>query len=48
MSKLPISLSSKPSKVRITESREVIKPRSSGLYDDEVDENLLRLAGLDN
>ena len=48
MSKLPISLTSKSSKVRVTESKEVIKPHNLGSFDDEVDESLLRLAGLNN
>ena len=47
MSKLPISLSSNASKVRVIESKETIKPQNlRGLFDDEVDDSLLRLAGL--
>lgn len=46
MSKLPINLSrEKLNKVRVTESKETIKPKGFN-YDDEVDESLLRLAGL--
>ena len=46
MSKLPVNLSSqKINKVRVTESKETIKP-SGFNYDDDVDESLLRLAGL--
>lgn len=48
MSKLPISLSSGSSKVRVTESKETIKPHNLGSFDDEVDDSLLRLAGLKN
>lgn len=47
MSKLPLSITSGKSKVRVTESIEPIKPKSFG-FDDEVDESLLRLAGLND
>lgn len=47
LSKLPFSLSSgSKSKLKITESVEPIKPKS--VVDDEVDESLLQLAGLNN
>lgn len=45
MSKLPFDFSNK-SKVKITESVEPIKPRSMNGFDDDVDDSLLRLAGL--
>lgn len=44
LSKLPLSMTSN-SKVRVTESIEPIKPKGFG-FDDEVDDSLLRLAGL--
>ena len=50
LSKLPMNLTTKknsekqPLKVKFTESREPIKPKSR--FDDEVDDSLLRLAGL--
>jgi chromosome segregation ATPase len=44
MSKLPIDLG-KTKKVKVTESKEPIKPKGFN-YDDEVDDSLLRLAGL--
>ena len=47
LSKLPINLQrDKKVKVKVTESIEPIKPK--GRFDDEVDESLLRLAGLNN
>ena len=46
LSKLPISIdSNKRVKVKVTESKEPIKPKT--WVDDEIDESLLRLAGLD-
>ncbi len=46
MSKLPINLDkSKVNRVKIIESKETIKPRGFN-YDDDVDDSLLRLAGL--
>lgn len=46
MSKLPINLTNqKINRVKVTESKETIKPRGFN-YDDEVDDSLLRLAGL--
>ena len=46
MSKLPVNLTSqKINKVKITESKETIKPKGFN-YDDDVDDSLLRLAGL--
>lgn len=46
LSKLPISFETgKKLKVKVTESKEPIKPKS--WVDDEIDESLLRLAGLD-
>ena len=48
MSKLPVNLTSqKINKVKITESKETIKPKGFN-YDDDVDDSLLRLAGLKN
>ena len=47
LSKLPINFQrDKKVKVKVTESIEPIKPK--GRFDDEVDESLLRLAGLNN
>lgn len=46
LSKLPISIdSNKRVKVKVTESKEPIKPKT--WVDDEIDDSLLRLAGLD-
>ena len=53
MNKLPINLTSNGNKnsnnskikMKVTESKESIKPNGFG-FDDEVDESLLRLAGL--
>ena len=47
LSKLPINLQqNKKMNVKVTESIEPIKPK--GRFDDDVDESLLRLAGLNN
>ena len=47
LSRLPINLQpNKKLKIKVTESKEPIKPK--GRFDDEVDESLLRLAGLNN
>ena len=45
MSKLPFNISSQ-SKIKVNESVEPIRPRSTIGFDDDVDDSLLRLAGL--